>query len=198
MFTVRGMIHPITRILAGTLVVAALVGITAAGIAVGPSEAAAHGSPRTKTWPPLGTAGSFLLGSIKDKVEGRWGAAWRSLYPFHQHVVSRSAFVGCELTTPFAAPLQSMSIARLRRAPVHVPGLTHPVAGVAVTMHVELTWYGPRDPITLSPTFHLVPVRGHWTWLLSAERYRFYTHGGCGNPPGAVGVTETVSVAYAP
>ena len=162
----------------------------AAGIAALPARAATGDHPRSSASLSLENAGPFLLQSIKDKVDGRWGKAWSGLYPFHQHVVSRPAFVRCESSTPFPAPLRSMSVVRVRRVAVHVPGLVHPVAGVAVTMHVELTGYGPRDPIRLSPTFHLVPVHGHWTWLLSAERYRLYTHGGCGSPASSAVVAE--------
>jgi hypothetical protein len=56
-------------------------------------------------------------------------------------------------------------------------------AGVAVTVRISLPWYGPRDPIVFTHTFHLVPVHGHWTWLLSPQRYALYRHDGCGNFP---------------
>jgi hypothetical protein len=179
------MTHWRTHIVAGTLVAAAVIGIAAAALA---ARAATHETrhvARTATWPRLATAGPFLLASVRDKVDGRWATAWESLYPFHQLVVSRTVFVHCERATPFSAPLQSMRIVRVRRSPVQVPGLARPVAGVAVTVRVELTWYGPRDPITLTPTFHLVPVHGHWTWLLSVARYRLYRNEGCSNLPAA-------------
>jgi len=38
---------------------------------------------------------------------------------------------------------------------------------------------GPRDPIYLKYTFHLVPVGGRWTWLLSTARYHLYRDDGC-------------------
>jgi hypothetical protein len=44
---------------------------------------------------------------------------------------------------------------------------------------------GPRDRMTFTHTFHLVPVHGHWTWLLSPQRYALYAHDGCGNFPAA-------------
>lgn len=173
------------RIVAGTLAAAAVAGGAVATLAAQPSTREARPVARTPAWPRLATAGPFLLASIRDKVDGRWDAAWRSLYPFHRLAVSKIVFIRCELATPFSAPLQSMRIVHVRRSLVQVPGLARPVAGVAVTVHVELTWYGPRDPITITPTFHLVPVRGHWTWLLSPERYRLYRNEGCSNMPAA-------------
>jgi len=172
------------RIGAGALFVAAVTAGAAVAVAR-PASRETHRAASTSAWPRLATAGPFLLESIRDKVDGRWDAAWRSLYPRQRLVVSRIEFVRCESATPFPAPLDSMRVVRVRRAPVRVPGLARPVAGVAVTVHVELAWYGPRDPITLAPTFHLVPVQGHWTWLLSAERYRLYLLDGCSALPAA-------------
>jgi len=174
-----------THVVTGVLLVAAAAGGAAVAVPARPASRAAVRVSPAVAWPRLATAGPFLLESIRDKVDGRWGAAWQSLYPFHKLVASRTTFVRCESATPVPAPLESMRVVRVRRSPVHVPGLARPVAGVAVTMHVELSWYGPRDPITLQPTFHLVPVRGHWTWLLSTERYRLYLHEGCSSLPAA-------------
>jgi hypothetical protein len=53
------------------------------------------------------------------------------------------------------------------------------VRGVALDVHVELEGLVPRDPITFDHTFHLVPVNGHWTWVLSPSRYRLYARDGC-------------------
>jgi hypothetical protein len=68
---------------------------------------------------------------------------------------------------------------------VRVPGAATSVRGVAVTVRVAVRWYGPRDPLTFTHTFHLVPVHGHWTWLLSPQRYALYRHDGCGGFPAA-------------
>ena len=66
-----------------------------------------------------------------------------------------------------------------------MPGLARPIPGVAVTPHVELSWFKPTDPLVLTTTFHLIPVDGHWTWALSAQRYRLYTQHRCGAGPAA-------------
>ncbi|HVP75726.1 MAG TPA: hypothetical protein VMS63_06870 [Gaiellaceae bacterium] len=173
------------QIVAATLLAGAVVGGGAASIAARPAARDAHHVSRTPTWPPLATAGPFLLESIRDKVDGRWDRAWRSLFPLHRLAVPEATYARCEAATPFAAPLDSIRVVNIRRSPVRVPGLARPVPGVAVTVHVELSWYGPRDPITLTPSFHLVPVRGHWTWLLSAERYELYVREGCSTMPAA-------------
>jgi hypothetical protein len=137
------------------------------------------GRPYLATSPPIQTASAFFLGELRDKIVGDWDAAWRTLYPLHQRVASRADFVSCERATPFRAQLQGVRVTGVRKSLVRIPGLARPTAGVAVHVRVALRWYGPRDPIVLWHTFHLVPVAGRWRWLLSAERYRFYRDGGC-------------------
>ena len=152
---------------------ALLLSVVAAAMLAGGASA-----ERTR-WPAMSTAGPFLLADIRDKVDGRYGLAWQSLFPMHQKIAPRSTFVRCEEQTPFQLPLKSVHVVGVHRASVRVPGLGQPLAGVAVTIAVALQWYGPRDPIYLKYTFHLVPVRGRWTWLLSTERYHLYRDDGC-------------------
>ena len=65
-----------------------------------------------------------------------------------------------------------------------MPGLTLPVPGVALDVRLEIAaGYGPRDPIVLRHTFQLVPVDGHWTWILSPSRYQLYRDHSCPSQP---------------
>jgi hypothetical protein len=140
-------------------------------------------APARGAWPPLTTAGPFLRAEIGVLVAGRYDDAWRSLYPAHQLLVSQADYVRCERALPFAAPFRSARVLRVRRAAVRVPGTLRPVAGVAVTMRIGVR-YG-RDGIAFTHTFHLVPVSGRWTWLLSPQRYRLYRSGACPAKPAA-------------
>lgn len=126
------------------------------------------------------SARQFLLETIEEKVHGEWGKAWTSLYPSHKRIAPRGTYVRCETRTPFPAPLESLRVVDVRSARVRVPGLSRTVAGVALTVVVKLRWYGPRDPIVFRHTFHLVPFRGRWTWLLSSSRFSLYKRHGCG------------------
>jgi hypothetical protein len=125
------------------------------------------------------SARRFLLRTIDEKVRGDWAKAWTSLYPPHKQVAARDAYIRCESRMPFSAPLEALRIIGVRSADVRVPGVPRAVPGVALTVMVSLRWYGPRDPIVFRHTFHLVPVRGRWTWLLSPSRDRLYAHGAC-------------------
>ena len=125
------------------------------------------------------SAGRFLLNEVAQKLSGDWDAAWRTLYPAHQRIAPRDTFVRCERATPFPAPLDSIRVVNVRPAEVRIPGVRHLVAGVAVTVAIELQWYGPRDPISFRHDFHLDPVNGRWSWLLSPSRYHLYQRHAC-------------------
>ena len=178
-------IGPNTRshiaVIAAVASVAIALGITLPGQARGSHKA---GAPRTTGAAlSLAAAADFLRAEVKLKNEGRWDAAWQGLYPFHQRVALRSSFDYCESTSPFPAKLQSFRVLRTRHSLVRVAGLRRLVPGATVTIRIDLAWYGPRDPITFTHAFHLVPARGHWTWLLSDERYRIYERAGCTAAP---------------
>ena len=124
--------------------------------------------------PSLRSAGRFFLTVLEQKVSGDWARAWQSLNPLHKRIAARDTFIRCETARPFPALLESIHVVRVRAVPFRAPGALHPVPSAAVTVAVELRWYGPRDPITFTQTFHLVAVHGSWTWLLSLDRYRLY------------------------
>ena len=163
----------------GALALTALVVGSFSGIALATpgSGAVAHPAPSPRS------AGRFLLTEVEQKVSGDWARAWQSLYPVHQRIAPRDAFIRCETATGFPAPLESIHVTHVQATPVDVAGLILPVPGVAVTVAAELRWYGPRDPITFTHTFHLVPVQGHWTWILSRDRYRLYRQDACFGGP---------------
>lgn len=146
------------------------------------NEAASSSRLDLASGPPLLTAASFFLAHVKTMTAGRYGQAWLHLYPAHRRLVRRAVYVRCERMRPSPASLRVIRAVRVHPALVHIPGLNRSVPGVAVTVHVELAGYKPHDPIVFDHTFHLVPVQGRWTWLLSPDRYHLYRHGNCRDP----------------
>lgn len=156
-----------------------------AAVAVAVTRTDAPSSPRSADaqTPSLSSAGVFIVGELQEKLDGRWSRAWSSLYPLHQRVAVKPVYVRCERATPFLSRTLAFGILSVRRARVRVAGLARSLAGVAVKLRVRIAWYGPRDPIVLTPTLHVVAVDGHWRWLLSSESYSMYRHAGCGSLP---------------
>jgi len=153
-----------------------------AALLVGGAVGVAPGASRAAV-PSLASARIFVISEVQAKLDGRWARAWSTLYAAHQRIAVKPVFVRCEQSTPFYAPTMVFGVLRARRAFVRVPGLTSRVPGAAVTLRVALGWYGPRDPIVLTPTLHLVATNGGWRWLLSDAMYRVYRRGGCGGLP---------------
>lgn len=165
----------------GVLVLAGAL-VAAAAVTIGRPDASARTSVVPTPAPSLSSARSFLLEELQDKLDGRWSEAWSSLYPLHQRVAVKAVYTRCESATPFLSHTLKFGIVGIRRARVHVPGRSRSLPGVAVKLRVALAWYGPRDPIVLTPTLHVVAVGGRWRWLLSSESYSMYRHEACGSP----------------
>ncbi|HEY2374092.1 MAG TPA: hypothetical protein VGH82_16350 [Gaiellaceae bacterium] len=157
--------------------------VAAAAVAVGRTDASSRAPAAQAATPTLSSARAFVLDELQAKLDGRWGRAWSSLYPLHQRTAVRAVYVRCERATPFLSQTRVFGILRVRRALVHVAGLSRSVPGAAVTLSVALAWYGPRDPIMLTPTLHVVAVGGRWRWLLSSQSYLTYRHAACGSLP---------------
>jgi hypothetical protein len=154
-------------------------GTAAAAVGLASVVLAAPAAGTGSAWPPLRTAGPFLIETVYEKTRGHWDSAWATLYPAHQQVAPRTVYVRCERSTSFPAPLRHVRVLEARRDLVAVAGLAQRVPGVAVRVEVTLDWSGPGDPIVFRHTFHLVPHDGRWTWILSPSQYRDYADDAC-------------------
>ena len=170
------------------LAVGVAVGACATATALATHSPASHGEPKNE-WPftrpmltagpRLDTAGASFLAELHAKLAGRWGTAWSTLYPFHQHVAPRSTYVSCEQHSPFPAEATGVTVEQVSRSNVVVPGLAQRIAGAAVRVRMTFKTYGPEEPISVVHVFHLVPFGGAWRWLLSQAEYDAYSSGGC-------------------
>ena len=87
-----------------------------------PATVVAKPDARSSPWPPLQTAGPFLIAHILDETAGRWGTVWTNLYPMHQRIVGKGTYVRCETATPFVLPLALLTVRHVQRTEVVVPG----------------------------------------------------------------------------
>lgn len=153
----------------------ACMGIAAvAGLAI-VGGAGAHANPR----PPESGAGRFMVSVVRQKMQGRYDLVWQSLYPAHQRVASREAYVACESLIPSPGRLAGVRTLRVFRERIDVAGQTRPVLSNAVIVRVRVR--SPLLPVTIRivQTFHAIRVGGRWTWILSPEQYEYYSTGAC-------------------
>ena len=141
--------------------------------------AAAHGGRSARAAPALGDPAAFIVRTTHEKLAGRYANAWASLYPSHKLVAPRDLYVRCEARMPFPGKIVSIRALSKWREPVSIAGLARKIPGEAVRIRAIVRTPMLTAPITVTHTFHAVPVEGHWTWILSPSRFRLYSGGGC-------------------
>src|SRR5690348_11527786 len=112
----------------------AVLGAVVAATVIAVGRTGTTPAPAPVRTPTLSSAGVFLVGELRAKLDGRWSRAWSSLYPLHQRVAVKPVYVRCERGTPFLAQTLTFGVLRIRRSRVHVPGLAGSLPGAAVTL----------------------------------------------------------------
>jgi hypothetical protein len=158
--------------------VLAVLAVAAPAASLAGALTAAHGS-RGHAVRPQGDPAAFLVRTIKEKTTGRYARVWDSLYPSHKLIAPRDLYIRCESRIPFPGKVVSVEALSKRPAAVSVAGLARRVRGEAVTIRAIVRSPLLAAPISVTHTFHAVPVEGHWTWILSTSRFRLYSSGGC-------------------
>jgi len=128
---------------------------------------------------PAQTPGLFMTSLIRQKATGEYDLAWKSLHPLHQEVAPQKVYVRCENLTVFPGRLVKVSVVRIKNEPVLIAGEKDSVASKAVTLRVSVDSPGIPRPVTVKDTYHVIPVDGHWTWILTKENFLEYKAGVC-------------------
>ena len=118
---------------------------------------------------------------VRQKIEGEYAQAWESLYPAHQRVASRDAYVACESLVPSTGSLVGVRAMRVFFERIRVAGRSRMIGSKAVRVRVSVLPTGWLVPVVVSQTFHAIAVGGRWTWILSADQYGYYSAGTCPN-----------------
>jgi hypothetical protein len=148
-----------------------------AAIALG-SSVGAFARPTTR--PQGEDAGSFMRTVVGEKLTRRFDLAWESLYPPHQQVASRTAYVDCESLIPWpGANSFSVRVLRIFHERIRVAGESRKVRTTAVHLRATALASGLPLPFVVEQTFHALRVEGQWKWILSADQYAFYSAGTC-------------------
>ena len=62
---------------------------------------------------PTPGAGRFMTEIVRQKIDGEYAQAWESLYPAHQRVAPRDAYVACESLVPSTGSLVGVRAMRV-------------------------------------------------------------------------------------
>jgi hypothetical protein len=105
---------------------------------------------------------------------------WETLYPPHQAVASREAYVNCEGLIPWpGAVALSVRVLRVFRQRISVADVSRKLETEAVRVHATAYVSGVPLPFVVTKTYHALRVQGRWTWILSPQQYANYSAGTC-------------------
>jgi len=129
---------------------------------------------------PAESAGSYMKTIVKQKLASQYDLVWQSLYPAHQRVASRDAYVACESLIPSMGELASVKVLHVFNERIAVAGVAHKVKTRAVRVWVAVAVPSfPQFPVITIRTFHAIAVAGQWRWILSPDQYSYYSEGTC-------------------
>ena len=129
---------------------------------------------------PAEPAGQYMTGIVKEKLANQYDMAWESLYPAHQRIASRDAYIACESLTPPAGDLVAIKVQRVFDERIAVAGAARKLMTRAVRVRVVIA--SPvftLFPVAIVQTFHAIAVQGQWRWILSRDQYAYYSSGTC-------------------
>ena len=127
---------------------------------------------------PIEPVGAYMASVVREKLAGEYASAWETLYPPHQAVAPLDAYVGCETLIPTAGTLVGVKVLHVFRESILIAGTHAAQATRAVQLRVVVA--SPvftLFPLAVTETFHAVPLRGRWRWILSRDQYAYYSTG---------------------
>src|SRR5262245_66395990 len=110
------------------------ISIAVAGLAL----AAVGAAQADRVVRPAEPAGKYMSGVVKQKLASEYDLAWESLYPPHQRIASREAYVGCESLTPSAGTFVWIHVMRTVNERIRIAGESRKVRTRAVRVRVAV------------------------------------------------------------
>jgi hypothetical protein len=128
---------------------------------------------------PNEQVGKFMAAIAREKLARQFDVAWASLYPPHQLVATREAYVACETLIPWSGSVTAVRIVHVFSERISIAGAPRKLPTKAVSMRVTVVAASLPIPVVIEHTFHAIRVRDHWRWILSQEQYADYSAGTC-------------------
>jgi hypothetical protein len=122
-------------------------------------------------------AGVYMSALVRKIANGEYDEAWQSLYPPHQRVARRDAYVTCESRDHIPSRVAEIRVLKVVDEEVEVAGESRTEHGAAITMRLRVGEGDFTDSVV--DVFHAVAVDGGWAWILPEARYEAYRAGRC-------------------
>ncbi len=115
----------------------------------------------------------------REKLARQFDVAWETLYPPHQLVATREAYVACESLIPWSGKVAAVHIVRVFPERIWIAGAPRKLPTEAVSMRITVVATTLPIPVVIAQTYHAIRVRDHWSWILSPEQYADYSARTC-------------------
>jgi hypothetical protein len=134
------------------------------------------------TAPSAGDPVAFLRGVVAQIAANRYDAAWLTLFPAQQELVSRAQYVRCESASPIPGRLTSLRALRVREEQIAVAGTTGLSTASAVTFRIVITSPTLHESVAVVHEVHAVRGDDGWAWILPARQFQLDRSPTCGAP----------------
>jgi hypothetical protein len=121
----------------------------------------------------------FLAHIARLLTTNQYARAYASLNPADRRLVTLDTYVRCSRRHPIPGRLISVEVLRSwNERVVVVPGRP-PVPSVATQLAIRVAASDLHHDVSVVATRHAIAERGHWTWILSPARLRFFSGSSC-------------------
>ena len=118
-------------------------------------------------------AGTAVKNVLEREYVGDYGTVWDRLHPRHQRFVTREEYEECRRGIDVAGTLETVLILDVQDEPLNVYGLRPRTPSKAVEVRVT------TDENEYTATYHVVPMREDWRWVLSDRAARGFARTDC-------------------
>ena len=118
-------------------------------------------------------AGAAVKTLLEQEYFGDYNAAWDSLHPRHQRLVTREEYEECRRGIDVRGTIESVVVLDVRDEPLTVFGLPARTPSKRVEVRVV------TDETEYTAAYHVVRVADQWRWVLSDRAARGFERTDC-------------------
>jgi hypothetical protein len=118
-------------------------------------------------------AGAAVKAVLEREYLGDFAAAWNTLHPSHQRLVTQQQYVDCRSQIDLQGTLDSILVLDVKDRLLNVYGLRPGTPAKRVTVRVV------TDETDYTAGYHVVFLREDWRWVLSDSAARGFERENC-------------------
>jgi hypothetical protein len=118
-------------------------------------------------------SGAAVKTLLEQEYFGDYGAAWDSLHPSHQRLVTRQEYEECRRGIDVQGTIEQVVVLDVRDEPLTVFGLPPGTPSKRVEVRVV------TDETEYTAAYHVIRIGDEWRWVLSDRAARGFNRTDC-------------------